>query len=1455
MSSPKRENDVAIVGMACVFPGAANVGAYWRNIVEARDAITEVPEGRWEPIFYDPEAQRPDRLYCKRGGFVDDNAWFDSLAWGIMPVAVGSTEPDQLLCLEVASRAFRDAGYGGPGDRYFPRQRTGVVLGRGGYINPAYTRLIQMVRVSQELVNCLERLLPDLPAEKLEEIRQSYIDQVEPVGSDAIIGLVPNLAASRIANRLDLQGASYTVDAACASSLIAVERGCEDLIDGRSDLVLAGGVHLIHDATFWSVFCQLGAMSRNEEIRPFDRRADGLLAGEGVGAVVLKRLADAERDGDRIYAVVRGVGTSSDGRESSLMQPRVEGQMLALERAWKAAGIDPREPSALGLVEAHGTGTPNGDAAELETLARFFGPAGDAPRAGLGTVKSMIGHAMPAAGIAGLIKAALAVHHGVLPPTLHCDEPHPAFEPTRFRPIREAEPWEANGEPCRAAVNAFGFGGINCHVVIEQAARHSQGASAQASVALGASSDPASNPAASHPASGAAVDTAPGAEPSPATRRLPALLLAADTPAELLAALETYERSGAVTGARSGPCRLAVLDPTPARLARAHRAVEIGKPFRGRKGTWFTPSGLIRDGGKVAFLFPGVDAEFEPRIDDVEAFFGRRDYSTWRERFATDDLQDTGIGIVQLSRLLDDLLKELGLAPDMVAGHSIGEWTGMVSAGMVTRAEADALLESLRPDMLEVPGIAYAAAGGGREKVEPHLEDLPDIAVSHDNCPHQVVLCGIEESIDEAVRRLTRAGVFSQKLGFQSGFHSPFFADWVEPVEEPLTRLAIEPVAYPLWSATTCAPYPAEPEAVRQLFVRHLLEEVRFRDLIGALYDAGARLFVQVGTGSLIGFVSDILAGRPHLAMSANHPQHSGVEQLARLLAAGWVEGADVDLARLLEAPEPRPASSRRLPLGAPLVQLTGDVRLAVQSGPSRLAAAAAGSDPVLSAFAASFEALDASQGEVLSAWQDTGRQPARRGGSPRPASPPAAGPAPLPAEEPADEVWAQQRHISLEECPFLIDHTFFRQPAGWPLPADRFPTVPLTMSVGMMIRAAEELAARAGRKRVAISLREVRARRWMEAGEPIDITIESRWVGPELVAVKIGDYIECQAVLAEEYPKPPPPDRAPLADSRPTEVTAEDMYQRNWTFHGPAYQGVQEITEFGDDGFRGTLEVLPAEGALFDACGQLLGTWIAWTTDKDRMALPVVVHEIHLYGPHPPTGAICEGLVRIVRQGTLQIEADLEILHQGKLWLRADRWTDQRFATDDRLWEMIRYPEHNLLSYPQSEPPDACWFPRGFHSSGLRDLMARRYVTASERAVYLSLDFRTQVDWLSARVAVKDAIRDHLWRQGGDPLFPVELESHEEAPGRFTVTTPSGELEAIVDVVKGRALARVVAAGETAGVGVAIVGEEGEQAALEQASRRAATGDLEVRTALADETALAWTVGPETAEPQEGST
>ncbi|HIE72092.1 MAG TPA: polyketide synthase, partial [Planctomycetes bacterium] len=570
----KPENcPVAIVGLGAIFPGAKDAASYWRNIVGAVDAITDVPASRWDEVFYDPTSSAADRFYCKRGGFVDEFATFDALGFGIMPVAAAGAEPDQLLALQAAQAALKDAGYS---DAPFARERTSVIIGRGNYIGAGMTRLEQHVRTSEQLVSALRSLLPDLTDEQLARVKSDFQDNLGHYGADTAIGLVPNLTASRIANRLNLSGSAYTVDAACASSLLAVDHATAELASGQADLVIAGGVHLSHDVAFWSVFCQMGALSRKQQIRPFHEDADGLLIGEGVGMVILKRLADAERDGDRIYAVIQGTGIASDGRQTSLMEPSVDGQLLALERAWQGTGL---EPNSVGLIEAHGTATTVGDAAELQTLQRFFGSAAKGEtRSVVGSVKSMIGHTMPAAGIAGIIKTALALYHRTLPPTLHCDAPHATMQATRFRVLSEPQSWEDSGLPVVAGVNAFGFGGINAHVVLK-----------------------------AHDAHRAAPQSSPREE---------ILLLAADSPAQLASALQTHSQPS------GGACRLALVNPTPQRREKALKAIASGKARRGRDGLWFQTDGLLTQGGKIAFLFPGIEANYQPRVDDVALELG-----------------------------------------------------------------------------------------------------------------------------------------------------------------------------------------------------------------------------------------------------------------------------------------------------------------------------------------------------------------------------------------------------------------------------------------------------------------------------------------------------------------------------------------------------------------------------------------------------------------------------------------------------------------------------------------------------------------------------------------------------------------------------------------------------------------------------------------------------------------
>ncbi|MGA5565979.1 beta-ketoacyl synthase N-terminal-like domain-containing protein, partial [Streptomyces platensis] len=942
-----RPTDAAIVGMGALFPGAEDLAAYWRNLVAGTDCITDVPPGRWDPeIYYDPHAARgparSDRFYCRRGGFLTEPAAFDPTRFGIMPAAVRGAEPDQLLALRTITDAIADAG----GDERLPadRSRIGVILGRGGFMGVATARLDQRVRTAHQLAVTLRELAPELGESRIAAVREAFQASLGPEQPEASIGLVPSFTAARTANRLDFRGPAYTLDAACASSLLAVAQAVDLLAAGRCDLMVAGAVHHCHIATLWSVFTQLRALSPTQHIRPFDRRADGTLLSEGTGVVVLKRLADAERDGDRVYAVIRGTGVAGDGRAAGLMSPRPEGQISALQQAWAGAGLDPAHPTALGLLEAHGTGTPVGDGVELDTLARVFGPPGTGlPPVGLGSVKSMLGHTMQAAGIAGLIKAALAVHHRTLPPTLHLDEPHEGLARTRMRPVTEAEPWDAGRTPLRAAVNAFGFGGINAHAVLEEAPgrrasaapplhrplplRVAEGAvqrTAQVRADGGTGQQAAglrTDERAAQQAAGLRKGERTDERTVQQTARLRAaeperaVLLTADTPAQLADALRDMgEGDGAPTDLGApvhddGPCRLALLDPTPQRRALAAKVLARGLPWRGRGEVWFTPTPLFgpyarQEGARLAFLFPGLEAELPPRVDDIA------------DRLALPrpavsggtGLVERAVDALAVGRLLARALDELGLAPDLLTGHSLGEWTAMVVAGMYPPQAVDAFLDSLRPGSLAVPDLVYAALGCGAPQAAAALAGLERIAVSHDNCPHQSVICGAPEPLAEAVGRLAGQGVRAQEMPFRSGFHTPMWAPYLHQTGTAFDALPLRDHRLPVWSATTAAPFPDGPSAIRRLVLRHLLEPVRFQELTRRLYEAGVRAFVQVGAGSLTGFVSDTLHGQDHLAVAAADPRRDGPAQLRRLAAALWTEGLKPRWDRLAVPP---PGSGR----------------------------------------------------------------------------------------------------------------------------------------------------------------------------------------------------------------------------------------------------------------------------------------------------------------------------------------------------------------------------------------------------------------------------------------------------------------------------------------------------------------------------------------------------------------
>ncbi|HEX5854473.1 MAG TPA: beta-ketoacyl synthase N-terminal-like domain-containing protein, partial [Thermoanaerobaculia bacterium] len=710
--SERTERAVAIVGVGAILPGSPDAPAFWKNICDGRYLITDVPPERWSPDdYYDPDPGVPDKTYSKIGGWVRGFT-FDWKRYHIPPRVVSAMDEAQQWAVTIAAEALAD--YGWP-KRPLDTERSGVVLGTamGGELHYQTA-----MRVSfPEFAHALEAAGPfeKLPEEVRREILARWRDEVgkrlPPITEDTMPGELANIVAGRVANVLNLRGPNFITDAACASSFAAVDAAIELLVEGRCDAVITGGVDRNMGASSFVKFCKIGALSATGT-RPFGEGADGFVMGEGCAAFLLRRLEDAERDGDRIYAVVRGVGASSDGKGKGITAPNPVGQRLATERAWSDAGLDPATAT---LVEAHGTSTKVGDVTEVESLSGVFGGAARGAIA-LGSVKSNVGHLKAGAGAAGLLKATYAVHHKVLPPTLHARTPNPAidFAATPFALNHDLREWKrANGTPRRAGVSAYGFGGTNFHLVLEEHVPGSltRGRGASVSVPEGLAS----------PARSESVVTAPPAAPSKAPLR-GALALGAPSVAQLREALaksiarvkdgRVPPREVPAEADLRSPERLVVdfgsAEQLLEKLAKAEKALAAGNEATFRA---LSAQGIFRGSGpkagKLAFLFPGQGsqyvnmgrelAESDPKAAEVFAeadrvmtvLIGRpltsylfADSSDSAALAAAEEaLRQTAItqpAVLTVDTAIEHCLKSYGFFPDAVMGHSLGEYGALI---------------------------------------------------------------------------------------------------------------------------------------------------------------------------------------------------------------------------------------------------------------------------------------------------------------------------------------------------------------------------------------------------------------------------------------------------------------------------------------------------------------------------------------------------------------------------------------------------------------------------------------------------------------------------------------------------------------------------------------------------------------------------------------------------------
>jgi acyl transferase domain-containing protein/NAD(P)-dependent dehydrogenase (short-subunit alcohol dehydrogenase family)/NAD(P)H-dependent flavin oxidoreductase YrpB (nitropropane dioxygenase family) len=913
-SLPKAQPaEIAIVGMSCILPKAQEPQTYWENILNKVSAITEIPKDRWDwELYYDPDRHVRDKIYSMWGGFLDD-VTFDPVEFGIPPNSLPAIDPMQLLALKAAREVLSDAGYL---NRSFDRSRTSVVLGLSGGTGDLGAAYL------------LRSSLPLLFGKGASDIISKVDGYLPEWTEDSFAGLLLNVVAGRIANRFDLGGLNYIVDAACASSLAAVYHAVRELETHNTDMVIAGGVDTVQNPFGYLCFSKTQALSPTGEPRTFDASADGIVISEGLVMLALKRLADAERDGDRIYAVIQSVGGSSDGRAKGLTAPRPEGQMLALQRAYAKAGIS---PTTVGLFEAHGTGTVVGDRTEALSLSTFLEASGAKPQScAIGSVKSMIGHTKATAGVAGLMKVALALYHKVLPPTLGVTQPNPnaRFQEGPLYVNTETRPWihSTHQHPRRAGVSAFGFGGTNFHAVVEEY----QG-------------DFLPKPAVTHH------------WPSEL------FLWSVSSRQDLLMALTSLEQAldrGAnprlhdlaytlwqdivqrPTPTDDTDLRLAIVANSAAdlqhKLAQARQALITSEvdQVKDPRGIYFSEAPLAK-AGKVVFLFPGQGSQYPNMMRDlavhfspVRQVFEQLDavlaqrypqplsryiftppvFSPEEERAYQQALTQTHVAQPSLGAAdmaLFWLLQSLGVQPELVAGHSYGEYVALCAAGVfneetlavLSEARGRCIIEAAQQDL-----GTMAAVQARSDSIAEVLDGLADVWISNLNAPEQTIISGTRTGVEQAIERLKSQEISVRSMSVACAFHSPIVAPAQERLSQELSAHQFAKPQLEVFSNTTAAPYPCDSQAIASRLAEHLVKPVRFAEEIEAMYEAGGRIFVEVGPRNVLtGLVQQTLGERPHIALAVDTPGRPGLTQLQHALAHLAAHGVSVRLEPLFQ--------------------------------------------------------------------------------------------------------------------------------------------------------------------------------------------------------------------------------------------------------------------------------------------------------------------------------------------------------------------------------------------------------------------------------------------------------------------------------------------------------------------------------------------------------------------------
>lgn len=1389
-----QDEPIAVIGMSCIFPQAPDVKTFWRNILNGVNAIGD-PLPEWEADRY----LEKGRVSTAKGGYLRDLYRFNPREFGIMPGSIDGGEPDQLLALQVAKRALEDAGAQYLTDG-FDHRDTGIILGHSTHFHRGQINSAQHNIGIDQTMEILQAVLPAMTADQYDKIAAILKAQLPQFNADMASLEVPNAMTGRIANRLNFSGPNYLIDAACASSLLAVNAAVEELRAGRSRMMLAGGVNASLPAEVTVMFTLLDALSKRGRVSSFDVESDGTLLGEGLGVVVLKRLSDAKADGDRIYALVRGVGQSSDGKGLGLLAPSEKGETLAMRRAYDAAGID---PATVELIEAHGTGIPLGDKTEIAALRNIFGERQGAQGSiAVGSVKSMISHCIPAAGVASFIKTCCALYHKTLPPML-CNRVNPALgiEKTPFYVNNEARPWiAASGFPRRAGVNSFGFGGVNAHAILEEA------------------------PAGEKPpeklspfAAELCVFSAATAEQLQEKLATAQAFLSHRDDAALCDIAHTLWRKAQ---GDPGPYRLAMVAQSPAdlaaKIAQAQEKLEKDpqKPLLGRGAVMFSATPLE---GKLAFLFPGEGSQYIGMLADLAVHFDavREWFDVWRgifeakpgesrtdivfppatelteERRAALDKKlhdmDVGSEAVFIAGLaMNALLESLGVAPDVMLGHSSGESAALAASRAVPwERPADIAplvrrLNGLYRDLDKEGGIETGALMAialiGRDEIEKAAAGTA-IMIGMENCPTQTIVYGSRDEVARLSETLTEKGAICEILPFDRGYHTPAFEPMKKVFEQYYKDIDLGVPRLPLYSCATAAPFPADKKSVRALAAAQWVQKVRFIDAVNALYDDGVRHFVEVGPGGkLASFTDQILRARGNakesIVTAGNLEGRPGLAQLLHLMGRLYVNAKAVpeglfagralkwlDLSAL-EKPKPQ---GMFLYNTMPRLRATPELKDALRAVSAPL-------PPHETAGVVMVQGMqDVTSFTPFITQINTLEQTA----------------------------FAGAVRLNVEEDEFLRHHILSGRPSDSDPLLPGLACVPLMVTLEIMAEAAAILA---GRIDVG-AIEEIETYDWiaLDEGECIlDVTATMQEDGRIRTEVtRDGGRVMSAYFLFGPQPVKLREDLPPLGELAPSTWPEEYEVYHKGMFHGPIFQ-LHPTYRWNDSGIDSDIAPLDLSGffrpgdrpqmvlnpVLFDAHNQLTAFWAVEKVGSDFNSFPARVGRMELYGRCPQA---TDGLSLRARRSPDGAGApdqnenplwDFECRDEnGAVVLRMGNMKSVYFAVPNAFYRCRHDPLNGWAGYPYEGGSGGLdwhltWFPEEFCavSKGIfLRILAHTILNRAEREEWNALTSSTPPEkarWLFPRFAAKEAVRYWLYQETGHLLCPADIDIWYDAQG-----------------------------------------------------------------------------------------